>query len=91
MPASGPFGSVRGVPGNGHPYRDPRPFADRRQSPSDRYAATVRAPSCRRVRQRIVNSVIFERLPKELHDFCIEVHMKRRPIESRGAGADGRG
>jgi len=27
MPESGPFGSVRGVPGNGHPYRDPRPQA----------------------------------------------------------------
>jgi len=24
MPESGPFGSVRGVPGNGHPYRDRR-------------------------------------------------------------------
>jgi len=24
MPESGPFGSVRGVPGNGHPYRAPR-------------------------------------------------------------------
>ena len=22
MPASGTYGSVRGVPGNGHPYRD---------------------------------------------------------------------
>jgi hypothetical protein len=27
MPELGPFGSVRGVPGNGHPYRDPRPIA----------------------------------------------------------------
>ena len=24
MPELGPFGSVRGVPGNGHPYRDNR-------------------------------------------------------------------
>jgi hypothetical protein len=45
------------------------PFADRRQGPSDRYAATVRALSCRRVRQRMVHSVICERLLKELHDF----------------------
>ena len=27
MPESGTFGSVRGVPGDGHPYRNPRPFA----------------------------------------------------------------
>ena len=26
----GPFGSVRGVSGNGPPYRDPRPSADLR-------------------------------------------------------------
>jgi hypothetical protein len=25
MPESGTFGSVRGVPGNGHPYRDQTP------------------------------------------------------------------
>ena len=24
MPELGPYGSVRGVPGNGHPYRDVR-------------------------------------------------------------------
>jgi hypothetical protein len=30
MLESGTFGSVRGVPGNGHPYRNPRPFADTR-------------------------------------------------------------
>ena len=24
MPESGTYGSVRGVPGNGHPYRDPK-------------------------------------------------------------------
>jgi hypothetical protein len=24
----GTFGSVRGVPGNGYPYRNPRPLAD---------------------------------------------------------------
>lgn len=46
-----------------------QPFADRRQGPSDRYAATVRAPSYHRVRQRMVHSAIFERLLKELHDF----------------------
>ena len=28
MPELGPFGSARGVPGNGHPYRKPRPKAD---------------------------------------------------------------
>jgi hypothetical protein len=28
MLESGPSGSVRGVPSNGHPYRDPRPIAD---------------------------------------------------------------
>jgi hypothetical protein len=28
MPESGLSGSVRGVPSNGHPYRDPRPGAD---------------------------------------------------------------
>ena len=29
----GPFGSVRGVSGNGPPYRDPRPNSDKRHSP----------------------------------------------------------
>jgi len=29
MPELGPFGSVRGVLGNGSPYRDPRPLGDR--------------------------------------------------------------
>ena len=28
MLESGPSGSVRGVPSNGHPYRDPRPIPD---------------------------------------------------------------
>jgi hypothetical protein len=28
MPESGLSGSVRGVPSNGHPYRDPGPGAD---------------------------------------------------------------
>jgi len=28
MPESGLSGSVRGVPSNGHPYRDPGPEAD---------------------------------------------------------------
>ena len=28
MLESGTFGSVRGVPGNGHPYRDPRSVPD---------------------------------------------------------------
>ena len=28
MPESGTFGSVRGVRGNAHPYRNPRPIAD---------------------------------------------------------------
>jgi hypothetical protein len=28
MPELGPFGSVRGVAGNGHPYRDNRPVPD---------------------------------------------------------------
>ncbi len=28
MLESGTFGSVRGVPGNGYPYRNPRPTAD---------------------------------------------------------------
>jgi hypothetical protein len=28
MLESGPSGSVRGVPSNGHPYRDPGPIAE---------------------------------------------------------------
>jgi len=33
MPESGPFGSVRGVPGNGHPYRDRRGVVGRSKYP----------------------------------------------------------
>ena len=33
MLESGSSGSVRGVPSNGHPYRNPGPFADVRPSP----------------------------------------------------------
>ena len=33
MPESGTFGSVRGVPGNGHPYRDRRAYSEGVQEP----------------------------------------------------------
>jgi len=32
MPELGTFGSVRGVPGNGYPYRNPRSASDSRRS-----------------------------------------------------------
>jgi hypothetical protein len=36
MLESGSSGSVRGVPSNGHPYRDPGPSADLQVRPEDR-------------------------------------------------------
>ena len=48
MPESGLSGSVRGVPSNGHPYRDPGPEAEVETSaPRPReVAASAGAPGC---------------------------------------------
>jgi hypothetical protein len=42
MPESGTYGSVRGAPSNGRPYRNALPVAVRRESQDLLFAATVR-------------------------------------------------
>jgi hypothetical protein len=42
MPESGTYGSVRGAPSNGRPYRNALPIPDSRESEDRTFAATVR-------------------------------------------------
>jgi hypothetical protein len=45
MPELGTFGSVRGVPGNGHPYRNPRSIGSLASAARARLTGHKPAPS----------------------------------------------
>jgi len=64
MLESGSSGSVRGVPSNGHPYRDPRPLAAVRNTRRDRlrwWEAVIRFPAIDRPRGAYSGQFIFHR------------------------------
>jgi len=60
MPESGAFGSARGVSGNGHPYRNPRPVRD--IATGTRGTGTAPAPTVKTV-GRQCDIVHFTRQP----------------------------